>query len=209
VQAAYPLGCELAKPFFVYGPQIIDLYRGEIRDLRPAETEITTLFDERDIAVRVDELARLAATRLPGDFVIVGLLLGSFIFVADLIRALNRLGCNPSVEFVRLSSYGLGRESSGEPRLVGGADLNVAGRAVLLVDDIVDTGRTLLYARNLLQEKKAASVLTCTLLDKPSRREVAIDPDFVGFTVPDVFIVGYGIDYAHRYRQLPFLGTIA
>jgi hypoxanthine phosphoribosyltransferase len=180
----------------------------ETMDLRAAETEITTLFDERDIALRVEELARLAATRLPGDFVIVGLLLGSFIFVADLIRALNRLGCNPSVEFVRLSSYGGGRESSGDPRLVGGVELNVAGRAVLLVDDIVDSGRTLAYARDLLREKKAASVLTCTLLDKPSRREVSIEPDFVGFTVPDVFVVGYGIDYANQYRELPFLATI-
>jgi hypoxanthine phosphoribosyltransferase len=175
---------------------------------RVAEAEITKLFDERDIAVRVDELARLAASRLPGDFVIVGLLLGSFVFVADLIRALNRLGCNPSVEFVRLSSYGLGRESSGDPRLVGNADLNLAGRAVLLVDDIVDTGRTLLHARDMLREKQAASVLTCTLLDKPSRREVSVEPDLVGFTVPDVFIVGYGIDYANQYRELPFLATL-
>jgi hypoxanthine phosphoribosyltransferase len=175
---------------------------------RVAEAEITKLFDERDIAIRVEELARLTAARLPGDFVIVGLLVGSFVFVADLIRALHRIGSFPRVEFLRISSYGLGRESSGEPHVVGGSELNVAGRAVLLVDDIVDTGRTLLYARDLLLEKKAASVLTCALLDKPSRREVAIDPDFVGFTVPDVFIVGYGIDYAQRYRQLPFLGTI-
>jgi hypoxanthine phosphoribosyltransferase len=79
---------------------------------------------------------------------------------------------------------------------------------VLLVDDIVDSGRTLAYARDLLREKKAASVLTCTLLDKPSRREVSIEPDFVGFTVPDVFVVGYGIDYANQYRELPFLATI-
>ncbi len=173
-----------------------------------AEAEITKLFDERDIAIRVDELAGLAAARLPGDFVIVGLLLGSFIFVADLMRALNRLGCNPTVEFVRLSSYGLGRESSGDPQLVGSAELNLAGRAVLLVDDIVDSGRTLRYARDLLHEKNAASVLTCTLLDKPSRREVSIEPDLVGFTVPDVFVVGYGIDYADQYRELPFLATI-
>jgi hypoxanthine phosphoribosyltransferase len=175
---------------------------------RAAEAEITKLYDERDIALRVDEIAQLAAGRLPGDFVVVGLLLGSFMFVADLVRALNRRGCNPSVEFVRVSSYGLGRETSGDPRLVGSAELNLAGRAVLLVDDIVDSGRTLLYARDLLREKKAASVLTCTLLDKPSRREVSIEPDLVGFTVPDLFIVGYGIDYANQYRELPFLATI-
>ena len=84
----------------------------------------------------------------------------------------------------------------------------LCGRVVLLVDDIVDTGRTLIYARDLLRERKAESVFTCTLVDKPSRREVAIDPDFVGFTIPDVFIVGDGIDYAHQYRQLPFIGMI-
>jgi len=133
---------------------------------------------------------------------------GSFVFVADFIRALHRIGCNPGVEFIRLSSYGLGQESSGNVRLIGETELDLAGRAVLLVDDIVDTGRTLLYARDLLRERETSSVLTCALVDKPSRREVAIDPDFVGFTVPDVFIVGNGIDYAHQYRQLPFIGVI-
>ena len=175
---------------------------------RAVEAQVTKLFAEQEIAIRVEELARMAMERLPGDLVIVGLLVGSFVFVADLIRALHRLGGNPGVEFIRLSSYGLGRESSGTPRLIGETELDLAGRAVLLVDDIVDTGRTLLYARDLLRRKKAATVLTCALVDKPSRREVAVNPDFVGFTVPDVFIVGYGIDYAHQFRQLPFIGMI-
>jgi hypoxanthine phosphoribosyltransferase len=176
---------------------------------RPAaEAQVTKLFDGEEIALRVEGLARMAMERLPNDFVIVGLLVGSFVFVADFIRALHRLGCNPGVEFIRLSSYGLGRESSGTPRLIGETELDLAGRAVLLVDDIVDTGRTLRFARDLLREKGAAPVLTCALVDKPSRREVAVDPDFVGFTVPDVFIVGFGIDYAHQYRQLPFIGMI-
>ena len=173
-----------------------------------AEAEVTELFDEHEIAARVEELARMAADRLPANFVIVGLLTGSFAFVADFIRPLHRIGCKPIVEFLRLSSYGLGRESSGDVRLIGETELDLAGRVVLLVDDIVDTGRTLLYARDLLREREVASVFTCTLVDKPSRREVAIDPDFVGFTIPDVFIVGYGIDYAHQYRQLPFIGMI-
>jgi hypoxanthine phosphoribosyltransferase len=173
-----------------------------------AEAQVTKLFDEQEIAGRVEELARMAMVRLPDNFVIVGLLVGSFVFVADFIRALHRLGCYPGVEFMRLSSYGLGRESSGTPRLIGEAELDLAGRAVLLVDDIVDTGRTLRYARDLLHEKKVATVLTCALVDKPSRRKVSINPDFVGFTVPDVFIVGYGIDYTHQYRQLPFIGMI-
>ena len=93
-------------------------------------------------------------------------------------------------------------------RLIGEFELDLSGRAVLLVDDIVDTGRSLLYARDLLRDKRASSILTCALVDKPSRREVPIEVDFVGFTIPDVFIVGYGIDYAHAYRHLPFIAKI-
>jgi len=170
--------------------------------------ELTKLFDESEINARVEELARAAASRLPGNFVLVGLLVGSFVLVADLVRAFYRIGCNPRVEFMRLNSYGIGRKSSGHVRLIGELELDFSGRAVLLVDDIVDTGRTLLYARDLLRDKQAASILTCALVDKPSRREVPIEVDFVGFTIPDVFIVGYGIDYAHEYRHLPFIAKI-
>jgi hypoxanthine phosphoribosyltransferase len=173
-----------------------------------AKVKVTTLFDQREIAVRVEELARMAVDRLPSNFVIVGLLVGSFVFIADFIRALHRFGCNPIVEFIRLSSYGLGQDSSGDVRLIGELELDLAGRAVLPIDDIVDTGRTMVYACDLLREKKVSSILTCALVDKPSHREVAIDLDFVGFTVPNVFIVGYGIDYAHEYRHLPFIGMI-
>ncbi len=150
----------------------------------------------------------MVVERLPDNFVIVGLLVGSFVFVADFIRALHRISYNPTVEFIRLSSYGLGQQSSGNPRLIGEAGSDLAGRTVLLVDDIVDTGHTVLYARELLREKRVAKIFTCALVDKPSRREVVIDLDFVGFTVPDVFIVGYGIDYAGQYRHLPFIGII-
>ena len=173
-----------------------------------AETKVTKLFDEHEITIRVEELARMTVDRLPSNFVVVGLLVGSFVFVADFIRALHRIGGNPSVEFMRLSSYGLGRVSSGNVRLIVETELDLTGRAVLLVDDIVDSGRTLLYARDVLRERGVSTILTCALVDKPSRREVAIEPDFVGFTVPDVFIVGYGIDYAHQYRELPFIGMI-
>jgi len=169
---------------------------------------LTELFSESEINARVEELARAAAPRLPGDFVVVGLLVGSFVLVADLVRAFYRIGCNPSVEFMRLNSYGIGRESSGNVRLIGEFELDLSGRAVLLVDDIVDTGRTLLYARDLLKDKQASSILTCALVDKPRRREVPIEVDFVGFTIPNVFIVGYGIDYAHEYRHLPFIAKI-
>ncbi len=109
---------------------------------------------------------------------------------------------------MRLSSYGTGRKSSGKVRVVGGLELHLPGRAVLLVDDIVDTGRTLAYARDLIRGKQASTVLTCALVDKPIRREVPIEVDLVGFTIPDVFIVGYGIDYAHGFRHLPFIARI-
>jgi len=173
-----------------------------------AEPELSKLFDESEISARVEELARAAALRLPDSFVVVGLLLGSFVFVADLVRALYRSGCNPRVEFIRLGSYGIGRESSGNVRLIGVPDLDLAGRAVLLVDDIVDTGRTLLYARDLLRGRQASGIYTCALVDKPSRREVPIEVDFVGFTIPDVFVAGYGIDCAHEYRHLPFIAKV-
>lgn len=173
-----------------------------------AEPTVTKLFDEREIATRAQELARAVADRVPGDFVIVGLLIGSFVFIADLVRELHRLGRDPKVEFMRLSSYGPGRKSSGEVRLISEPCLDLYGCTVLLVDDIVDTGRTILFARDLLRERGASCILTCALVDKPSRREVAVDLDYVGFTVPDVFIVGYGIDYGHEYRNLPFIGMI-
>ncbi len=170
-------------------------------------TTVRTLFDERQIQARVGELARDIAAALPRDLTIVGLLTGSFVFVADLVRGLDRLGLTPRVGFMRLSSYGQGRESSREVRLTGEVP-DVAGRVVLLVDDIVDTGRTQAFARDSLLGRGAARVAACMLLDKPSRREVAVTTEFVGFSIPDVFVVGYGIDYADQYRHLPYIGTI-
>ena len=169
---------------------------------------VTRLFDETAIAHRVGELAGEIAAALPREFLIVGLLKGSFVFMADLIRALDRAGATPTVDFLRLSSYGHERRSSGVVRVIGDAPKDVAGRAVLVVDDIVDTGRSLVFARDLLAEAGAASVSTCALLDKPSRREVEIAADFVGFTVDDVFVVGYGIDDAEKYRHLPYIGAV-
>jgi hypoxanthine phosphoribosyltransferase len=163
----------------------------------------TALFDDRAIARRVDEIAGEIAARLPTDFLIVGLLKGSFVFVADLLRALNRRGVSPQVEFMRLSSYGLGTMSRGEVHLLGDVPLDVKGRTVLLVDDIIDSGHSLAYAKALLERREVARVFTCALLDKPNRRKAEIPLDFVGFTIADVFVAGYGIDYAERYRDLP------
>ena len=169
---------------------------------------LVKLFDERQIERRVDQLADEISRAIPGDFLIVGLLKGSFVFVADLIRALDRVGVSPEVEFVRLSSYGLGKMSSGEVHLLGDTPADLSGRNILLVDDIVDTGRSVAYARALLEQRDVATLWICVLVDKPSRREVDITVDFVGFTVDDVFIAGYGIDYAEKYRHLPYIGAI-
>ena len=175
-----------------------------------ADTAVATLFDDDEIARRVDELADAIAVALPPNFTLVGLLKGSFVFVADLGRALSRAGCSLRVEFMRVSSYGSGTTSSGIISLMGDAPAGVRGEPVLLVDDIQDTGRTLAFTRAFLLERGAAKVWTCTLLDKPSRREVeAGEVDFVGFAIPDVFVVGYGIDYAERYRELPFIGKVS
>ncbi len=169
---------------------------------------IEILHDEAEIAARVKVLAGEIGEAIQGDFTIVGILKGSFVFVADLVRALDALGRRSRVDFIRLSSYGAAKRSSGEVRLAGAAPAGIAGHKILLVDDIVDTGRTLVYARELLQAQGAADVWTCALIDKPSRREVAFTADFAGFQVPDIFIVGYGIDYAENYRHLPYIGKI-
>ena len=160
------------------------------------------------LAARVDDLALEMAQTLPANVLLVGVLTGSFVFVADLVRALDRHDLRPDVAFIQLASYGRGTESSGEVRVVGEVAGPFAGRHVLLVDDIQDTGHTLERAVRLLEERGAASVRSCVLLDKPSRRQIAYAPDFVGFTIPDVFVVGYGIDYAERFRHLPFVGKI-
>jgi hypoxanthine phosphoribosyltransferase len=170
-------------------------------------TSVTKLFDQNEIAQQVERLAGEIAGAMGVDFLLVGILKGSFVFLADLIRALDRAGCEPRVEFIRLRSYGLARETSGDVRLIGEMP-EVAGRAVVLVDDIADTGLSLVHGRALLQEAGAAEVRTCALVDKPSRRKVDLQLDFVGFTVGDHFVVGYGIDYAERYRHLPYIGAI-
>ena len=166
------------------------------------------MFDEGAIAGRVDELAQEIASLLPAGFMVVGLLKGSFVFVADLVRALHRHGSAPQVEFMRQSSYGLGTVSAGEVHLLGDVPSDVAGKDVLLVDDIIDTGHSLRYARTLLEQRGVAHTFICALIDKPSRRKVDVAVDFVGFAIGDVFIAGYGIDYAERYRELPVIVAV-
>ena len=171
-------------------------------------TEVARLFEEARIADRVGALAGEITAAVGSDLVVVGVLKGSFVFLADLVRALSRAGAAPRVEFMRLASYGQSMQSSGEVLLLGDVPRDFAGKPVLLVDDIVDTGLSMDYGRRLLTERNAARVWTCALLDKPSRRKMPIALDFVGFEIPDVFVVGYGIDYAEQYRHLPYIGKV-
>ena len=171
--------------------------------------KIKGLYNAKEISNRVSKLAQEISLQVSGNLTIIGVLKGSFVFLADLIRALDQEGCPSHVEFLRLSSYGEKQKTSGDVVLIGGQPTVHDDRAVLLVDDIVDTGNSVAFAKKLLEAKGIKKIFTCTLLDKPSRREVDIKIDFVGFTIPDVFVVGYGIDFAEDYRSLPFLGVVA
>lgn len=171
-------------------------------------TQIKTLFEEAEIRARVEALANEIVEAIGSDFTVIGVLKGSFVFMADLVRALDRAGATPRIELMRLSSYGRGMTTSGEVKLIGNTPDDFEGMPVLLVDDIVDTGLSLSYGCDLLKGRNAEKVWTCALLDKPSRRKVDISADFVGFEIEDVFVVGYGIDYAERFRHLPYIGLV-
>ena len=174
-----------------------------------ATPAIETLFNADQIAQRVQALGDGLAALLPREVVAVALLKGSFMFAADLLRALHARGLTCRVEFLTVSSYGDATESAGELAITGDLPGDIAGRAVLLIDDILDTGRTLRWARDALRKAGADPVVTCVLLDKPSRRIVDMEADLVGFTIADRFVVGYGIDYAQRYRDLPYIGALS
>ena len=173
-----------------------------------AET-IRPLFSAEQIAERVAALAGEIAASSPRDLVIIAILKGSFIFAADLIRALHREGLRPEIDFVFLESYGEGTVSGGEVRILRDIETALAGREVVIVDDILDSGRTLHFAKALIEGRGALAVKTCVLIDKQVPRAAPIAPDFLGFRCPPVFVVGYGMDLAHRYRELPFIGVVA
>ncbi len=169
---------------------------------------IRVLYDEATIARRNEEMARMIAVDAPADLLVVAVLKGSFMFVADLIRAMHRAGMSPQVEFVHLSSYRAATISSGHVEILRDVQSEVRGRHVLLVDDILESGRTLAFAKDLLAARGAARVDTAVLLEKPGKRAVHIKADHVGFVCPDYFVVGYGMDVAHCYRQLPYVGVV-
>jgi hypoxanthine phosphoribosyltransferase len=172
----------------------------------PAAGSVKPLFSAGTIAARVEALAREIAAAKLHELIIVAVLKGSFIFAADLVRALHRQGLAPEIDFMFLASYGAGTEG-GAVKVLRDIGSPVAERDVVIVDDILDSGRTLLFAKELLEGRGARSVRTCVLLDKKVPREVDITPDFSGFECPAVFVVGYGTDIANRYRELPFIGV--
>jgi hypoxanthine phosphoribosyltransferase len=169
---------------------------------------VTPLFSAEQIAERIEALAGEIASSSPRDLVIVAVLKGSFIFAADLIRALHREGLKPEIDFIFLASYGAGTISGGEVKILRDVEMELAGRDVVIVDDILDSGRTLAFAKSRLERRGARSVRTCILIDKDVTRHAAILPDFTGFRCPPVFVVGYGTDLAHRYRELPFIAEV-
>lgn len=172
------------------------------------QPDVSVLYSAAQIRERIDEMAKGIAVNIAGDAVIISLLRGSFMFTADLVRALHGLGMRPRIDFMSLSSYGSGTESSGTVTIDRDFKVDVSGQPVLIVDDILETGRTLDFALQKCRERGAADIRSAVLLDKESKRVVAIEADFVGFVVPDKFVVGYGLDYDNYYRELPYIGAI-
>jgi len=164
------------------------------------------LYSAAAIAAHVDRIAHEISQGVvsPQPPLLVGLLKGSFIFLADLVRAMP---CEVEIDFLKVSSY-RGTRSSGELRIEQDLRLPVEGRRVILVEDIVDTGRTIVAVRSMLLARGAAAVEICTLLSKPSRREVEVQLDYMGIEIEDLFVVGYGMDHNERWRQLPYVGGL-
>jgi hypoxanthine phosphoribosyltransferase len=170
--------------------------------------QLEILFSEDAIAARVAGMAGEIAAVTPHRLLVVPILKGSFIFAADLLRALYRTGLSPEVDFMMLASYRKATVSSGQVEVLRDITTDVTGRDVLLLDDILESGRTIAYAKDLLAARGARRVMVAALLDKPHHRAVSVEADFRGFECPDHFVVGYGMDMAHAYRELPFVGRV-
>jgi len=168
---------------------------------------IDQMISAKAIAARVEALAREIETFFAGSdrLIVVGLLRGSFVFIADLVREIN---LPVEVDFLEASSYGDALRSSREVRILKDLRGEIAGRDVLVVEDIVDTGYTLHHVVTLLRSRGPARLEVCALLDKPARREVEVRATWTGFVIPDEFVVGYGIDFAQRNRNLPYIGKV-
>jgi hypoxanthine phosphoribosyltransferase len=169
--------------------------------------KIKELYSAEKIASRIRELgAQIESDYAGRELVLVGVLKGSFLFIADLARAIA--STEVRIEFLGLASYGDETSSSGVVQITADLTKPVEGKHVLVVEDIVDTGLTMDYLMDNLRTRHPASVKLCALLHKPSRQKKAVPIDYLGFTIPDLFVVGYGLDYAQRYRNLPFIGVL-
>ena len=164
------------------------------------------LFSEEELSRRVGEIAaQIDADYVGREPLLVSVLRGSFVFMADLVRKIT-LPC--TVDFMAVSSYGTGSSSSGQVKIIKDLSEHIEGRDVIVVEDILDSGNTLSYLLELLKARQPASIRLCTLLDKPSRRVKPVELHYSGFSIPDYFVVGYGLDYAERYRNLPYIGVL-
>lgn len=170
--------------------------------------ELKTLFSKDDIQTRLADLAKEIADLKLERLLVVAILKGSFVFAADLLRALHQAGLDMEVDFLTLSSYRKSKVSSGTVEILRDLDLPVDGRTVLVIDDVLDSGRTLVFAKDLLSARGANRVLTCVLIDKKVSRAVQVSADFSAFECPDKFVVGYGMDVGHRFRELPFVAVL-
>jgi hypoxanthine phosphoribosyltransferase len=168
------------------------------------------LIDKEAIARRVDELVDAIAADSPsGNLVVIGILKGSFMFLADLMRSFHRHGVHPRIDFLTLSSYGADTVSAGQVDVIHDLREDIEGADVLLIDDILDTGLTLASAKALLLGRGAKTVRSCVLLDKKTHRSVEFEADYAGFAIADHFVVGYGLDYGNLYRELPHIAKVA
>lgn len=165
----------------------------------------TVLISAEEIQTRIIELARQIRADYPENVHIIAVLKGAFIFMSDLVRHLEG---SVSLDFIAVSSYAKGTTSSGEVRLNKDLDTSLDGKDVLIVEDIVDTGLTLTYLQDILRARNPRILRTACLLSKPSRRKVNVAVEYIGFTIEDRFVVGYGLDYAEQYRNLPYIGLI-
>lgn len=173
----------------------------------PLENDVERiLIDEKTLQARISELGRVITQAYAGeDLLLLAVLKGSVVFLADLMRQIDM---PHSVDFMAVSSYGAGVQSTGVVRILKDLDSAIAGRNVLIVEDIIDSGHTLNYLVRLLQERNPTTLRIVTLLDKPSRREVDIPVDWVGFSIPNEFVIGYGLDFNEHYRNLPYIGIL-
>lgn len=171
------------------------------------EQKIDVMIDEATVEARIAEIAQQLSKEYEGKTIhIIGVLKGSVFFMCELAK---RLTVPVTMDFMSVSNYGNDTKSSGVVKMIKDLDESIEGRDVVLIEDIMDSGRTLSYLINILKERKPASFKVVTLLDKPDRRVVELEPDITGFVIPDRFVVGYGLDCAQKYRNLPYIGVIS